>query len=155
MFEQNWRQNPKSGNVVSFIGKFKFKPIQNFVNIHTIRIIIQLGINNMNIKYTIRSQNNCKFVKRTALVCMVAPRYTNFIYWVVFEKSNLAALHVEVINLVALFSAVSMSFCQTLMFARPQPLLLRNKYKKNALEDFLSKEQKVSFQPTLIQIMIH
>ena len=51
MFKQNWRQNPKSGSVVSFIGKFKFKPIQNCVNIYTTRIIIQLGINNMNIIY--------------------------------------------------------------------------------------------------------
>ena len=54
--KQNWRQNPKSGNVVSFIGKFKFKPIQNFVNIHTVRIIIQLGINNINIIYNKESE---------------------------------------------------------------------------------------------------
>ena len=56
MFKENWRQNLKSGNVVSFIGKFKFKPIQNFVNIHTIRIIIQLGINNINITYNKESE---------------------------------------------------------------------------------------------------
>ena len=48
MFKENWRQNPKSGNVVSFIGKFKFKPIQ--------RIIIQLGINNINIIYNKESE---------------------------------------------------------------------------------------------------
>ena len=56
MFKENWRQNPESANVVSFIGKFKFKPIQNFVNIHTIRIIIQLGINNINIIYNKESE---------------------------------------------------------------------------------------------------
>ena len=43
-------------DVVSFVGKFKFKPIQNFVNIHTIRIIIQLGINNINIIYNKESE---------------------------------------------------------------------------------------------------
>ena len=72
MFKQNWRQNPKSGNVmltsssrespgdevnvVSFVGKFKFKHIQNFVNILTIRIVIQLGINNINIIYNKESE---------------------------------------------------------------------------------------------------
>ena len=43
-------------DVVSFVGKFKFKHIQNFVNIHTIRIIIQLGINNINIIYNKESE---------------------------------------------------------------------------------------------------